>query len=201
MNLKSTIATAVLAFTSVSSQAGVVYEWVEVENNMPIGPVYMRIEIAEQVVRSGSFTLAVDPGESSIPKTGLISFWYRHMYAAPGSWIPADVGYLYMDLQFVHNNFFMTGSIRGQDWMVRMHASSGTFENPDPLLWRINNTDHDPGTPCYLEPNGFCEGATGYFRQVPEPASAALFGLGMVGVVAARRRKRKLESDAHLALV
>lgn len=191
MKLKSLTAAASLMFASAASQAGVVYEWVEVENNMPVGPISMRIEIADSVVRSGSFHLAVNPGDATIPNTGLVSFSHHITTASPTSWIPGQYGYLYMDLSFVSNNFFMTGSIRMHDWMLRLNTSSSIPGSDDPLLWRIHDTDWGNATPCYKETHGTCEGATGYFRQVPEPASVALLSLGLIGALAARRQKRK----------
>ncbi|WP_159696092.1 PEP-CTERM sorting domain-containing protein [Massilia sp. 9I] len=189
MKLQSIIVAASLMLASNITHAGVIYRWVEVENKMPVGPIYMQIEIAESVVRSGSFSLAVNPGETVIPNTGLVSFSYQMLGASPTLWMSTPISYLYIDLQFTNNNFFAVGSIRAQDWMARVHTSSGIPGAP--LLWRINNTDWDMAAPCYSEPNGYCEGATGYFRQVPEPAHFALLSLGAFGALAARRRVTK----------
>lgn len=190
MSVKSLLATAVLLLASTASHAGVVYEWVTVSNNMPINNPRMRIELEEGAVRNGSFSLNVGPETPTIPNTGLVSFRYSEMSLSPGHWNPTAFGYLSMNLSFVDNNFFMTGSIRVSDFGTRLHASSDMSGSQDNRLWTIHNTDGDSLIPCYSEPNRFCEGATGYFRQVPEPAPFALLGLGALTAFAARRKKQ-----------
>ena len=189
MNVKSFLTGAALLFASSTGHAGVVYEWVTIDNNMPIN-VTMRMEFEEAAVRKGSFNLSLEPGKQAVGDDGLISFSFKDlMHLTPEYSFPDDIGYFNMSLSFVHNNFFLTGTVRGADFGTRVNASSiGFGMNQDPRVFTIYDTNSDGLYPCYFEPNGACAGATGYLRQVPEPASIALLGLGAFGAFVARRK-------------
>jgi hypothetical protein len=190
MTIKSLLAGAALLLGTSASNAGVVYEWVTVQNSMQVSSIRMRIEIEEALVRGGSFSLGIDPGVPDIPKTGLVRFDFFDSSASPlpYGWNPTDYGYLYMDLAFVHNNFLLVGSIRANDFTTRIDTGSTSWNNPDPYLWTINQLVGDGVLGCSFEPQGFCKGGTGYFRQVPEPASLGLFAIAALALTAARRR-------------
>lgn len=188
MFLKRAVAAAGLLAASAACQAGVVYEWVTVTNGMPMPDPVIRFEIAQGVVRSGSFQLTVPIGETTIPKTGLEMFFYEQTNV-PHSWFPTEAGYMDIHLSFVHNNFFAVGWISYMDFSSLL--MTGSHVDPaDNRLWRIEKAlgDNILGCNIYTVEN-YCSGATGYFRQVPEPASITLLGVGVLAAFASRRRR------------
>lgn len=190
MKVKSFVAAAGLSLAAASSHAGVVYEWVIVNDHAP-QRVAMRLEFKESTIAKGSFGLDYDASTGqALPDSGLISFSFGNLFhATPGTTFPYELGYLRMSLGFTQNNFYLTGSINALDLHTRLNASTGFSPNQDERLFTFYNTDSDGLPYCYWEPNRSCSGATGYFRQVPEPGSLAILGLGALGVFLARRRK------------
>lgn len=197
MQLKRTIAALGLAVASTASHAGVLYQWVSVKNDMPMRDPFIQIEIEESVVRSGSFQLNLPMGTQTIPNTGLHRFRYLDTYA-PDAWFPTQYGYLNINLHFVENNFYAIGSISYMDFSSQLSTSTASA-GADALLWTIHMTKGDSILGCdFYTTEKYCSGATGYFRQVPEPASITLLGAGALAVLATRRRKRHA-SDATTA--
>lgn len=191
MRLKSLFAAAAFFLASSAAYAGIVYEWVRVNNKGPEG-VTMRFEFKEAVVKSGSFTMdySATTGQP-IPDDGLINFSFGVfgplMSGEPG-WVMWDGSYLKMNFNFTHNGRFLAGGIEASDFLnTRVKATTGLSANP--LLFTIYDTSSDGIAECGSEMEGPCEGATGFLRQVPEPASIALIGLGAVGALTARRRR------------
>lgn len=192
MKLNSLIFAATLLLTSASSHAGVVYEWVIVNDHTP-NRVQMRLEFKESVVASGRFSLNYDATTGqALPDSGLVSFSFGSLFnATPGYPFPYGLGYLRMDIGFDQNNFYLTGSISALDLHTRLNASTSVVPNQDERLFTIYDTNSDGLPYCYGEPNKSCSGATGYFRQVPEPGSIAILGLGALAAIGARRKRRE----------
>jgi len=191
MKFKSVIVAVGLMLASAASQAHVAYEWVAIDNNsLPIN-FTARIEFDNGAVEKGSFNLRLEPGKAPVGDDGFILFSSTgEMRIGPNYSFPGGVGYLDINLSFVENNRFLTGSIRASNFSERVNLSSFYGSNPDPRVFTLYDTAGDGMLGCGYTPSGVCEGATGYFRLVSEPGSVALLGLGLAGALVARRRKR-----------
>lgn len=194
MQLNHVIIAAVLSFTSLSSHAGIIYEWKPVKKEAPSW-FGMRIEFDEATVASGSFSFSVGPGDPQ-PQlgSGLIAFCTPYSCYRPQS-DPFNhgmgFGYLNMSVNFVEGKF-LAGSIQYHDWQSTLNLATGLNGSDNDRLFTIYDTNADYGMGDCGGPTGItCSGGTGHLRQVPEPAPIALLGLGALVAVGARRRQRK----------
>jgi hypothetical protein len=190
MKIKS-LFTASLLLTSLSSQAGIVYEWHGIKKESP-SEFSMTIEFDEATVRIGGFSLHVAPGDMIVrPDSGLIAFdsmytaYYPRLQPFNSGY---DFGYFDMDVNF--EGKFLTGSIRMYDFQARLNLATGINDVGNSHLFTIYDTDADytmgdcagsTGIPCW--------GGTGYLSEVPEPASTLLFGIGALTAYGVRRRR------------
>jgi hypothetical protein len=185
--MKKLIAASCLLFTSLSSQAGIIYEWHGVSRVSP-SMVEMHIEFDESVVASGSFNLNFGRGHVQIaPGSGLIAFTFNQFsyFSDVLSGTFDESSYFNMNVGF--SNGYLTGQISGLDISTRFNMATSGDKN-----FTIFNTDSDFGMGDCAGPTGIvCNGGTGFIRdtEIPEPVSIGLLGLAAFAGIAARRRK------------
>lgn len=189
--LKKLIVCAVAALSiHASSQANVIYEWQGNNDATPYN-ITLRMEFTDAAVESGALHLRAREYEFH-PETGLVSFYYAFPgWAQPLTYAPHEQPFavgdlLQMDIVF-RDDLTLSGSFKA------IGIESHIFMDSVGSLFTVTDANSDAtmiGAGC--TPWMSCAGATGVFRQVPEPGSVALVGLGLLGLarqVRARRRK------------
>jgi len=182
--------TCALAALSIhaSSQANVVYEW---QGNNDAAPynLSLRMEFTDAAFAAGAVHLWARQYQF-LPNTGLVSFHYTFPgVAQPISYLPTERPFgegelLDMDIVF-KDDLTLSGSFKA------IGIESHVFMDSVGSLFTVTNANSDAGMLwAGCAPWTACAGATGVFRQVPEPGSMALVGLGLVGL-AWRVRRRK----------
>lgn len=202
MKLATIVAAAACLLVPLAGHAGVIYQWRALDGNPPLD-FSLRLEFTQQAVDSGalSFQLPYMDTAASYPDSGLLSF----QYSFPGLRTPIDYrpreqqfragqGTLEMDLRFEPGGY-LSGWIRANDQNshVILHSSDKLFTVLD-----ANSEEGMEGAGCGWTMGVPCSGATGYLQalqlrtaavhQVPEPHGLALLGLGVLGLLGARRR-------------
>lgn len=188
--MKKLIACAIAALSfHANSQANVVYEWQGNNDATPYN-ITMRMEFSEAAFDAGRLSLRMRENDFD-PESGLVNFYYK----APGK--PRPITYstrehafgegdlLEMDIVFL-DDLTLSGSFKAFNFESHIFMESAsnlftvTYANSDATMI-------DAG----CAPWSNCAGGTGVFRQVPEPGSIALVGLGLLGLARHARSKRK----------
>lgn len=187
--MKKLIACAIAAMSfHASSRANVVYEWHGNNDATPYN-ITMRMEFSDAAYDAGRLTLKMREHDFDAD-AGLVNFYYK----APGK--PRPITYdrdrtfgegdlLEMDIVFL-DDLTLSGSFKAFNFESHIFMESAnnlftvTYANSDATMI-------DAG----CAPWSNCAGGTGVFRQVPEPGSIALMGLGLLGLARHARSKRK----------
>jgi hypothetical protein len=199
MKLATFLAAAALS-VPLAGHAGVIYEWRALGGGTP-EDISLRLEFSQQAVDSGAFSFQLPylDAATSYPDSGLVSLHYSF----PGSSQPMQyrpqeerfrggLGMLDMALRFEPGGY-LSGWIRANDQNSDFSiGSSGTVFT----FLRADSDQGMPGAGCGWTTGVACFGATGYLqalsqgvrREVPEPRTLGLLGLGAFGLFAARRR-------------
>lgn len=200
MKILSLVAAAACLLVPLAGHAGVIYQWRPLDGNPPLD-FNLRLEFTQQAIDSGSFSfqLLYMDSSTSYPDSGLLSL----QYSFPGLSMPMDYrpregqfrngqGTLDMELSFEPGGF-LSGWIRANDQNSHfiLQSSGSLFTVLD-----ANSEEGMAGAGCGWTMGIPCSGATGYLealqqrtaRQVPEPHTLGLLGLGVLGLLGARRR-------------
>jgi len=195
MRFKSLVLASSLFLASISSQAGVVYEWRALNGELP-RHVTLRMEFSKAAVASGqlNFQVPLYDWEESYPDAGLLSIYFSTPGVAPISYRPTEeqfrygLGILDLDLTFGSDGL-LRGRIYANDAHshFRMNSQGSLFTILDA------RSDEDMGGAGCGENWEICNGATGQLQRVdvPEPGSIALLGIGLAAAVGFRRKVLK----------
>lgn len=174
-----------------SSWASVMYEWQYTNDQTPYNMI-MRLVLSDEAVARGTVDLDFInlPYDSQmVDPNGLLELHYEivggsntiHFELATQPVTHNEI--LQVSLRILDNGI-LAGKIYANDSYrhIGLEGMDGQF-----LVTTANSDDHMDGAGCYGGMD--CRGATGVFRQVPEPASLGLMVLAMVGMALVRWRK------------
>ncbi len=204
---------ALLAATlALPAHAAVTYSWQQVSasSSMPTG-LNLELAFSEEAVAAGSLSLNIrnecDLGPPCVDtQTSLLSlrYWFDHP-AISGQHNLIDYRYLtpprnYYD-RIVMDLTFLPGGLLGGS----IFASDGNSDfrmASQGALFSVTAANSDEPFGCGLQyPD--CSGASGMLvaaaldvTEVPEPATGAIVGIGLVAAWCARRRRRQSRSNA-----
>lgn len=204
---------ALLAATlTLPVQAAVTYSWQQVSASsaMPTG-LNLELAFSEEAVAAGALSVNIrnecDIGPPCLdPQSSLLSlrYWFDHP-TVNGQHNLIDYGYLtpprnYYD-RIVMDLTFLPGGLLGGSIFASDGNSDFRMASQGALFYVIDANSDEPFG-CGLQyPN--CSGASGMLvaaaREaiaVPEPATGAIVGLGLVAAWYARRRRRPARSNA-----
>ncbi len=184
------IVTAATLFFTDTACAGVIYNWHQLSSSSTISSSSGQIEITDAAYQSGhlNFGYSYAWDGFTFPNSPLIYFTFGNNTSSPVR-LSRDrfVGNAFMDLLFAEGGL-ITGKLSANDTQTDVYMSAAHG------VWNIDvmNSD-DPETGCQSSP---CYGGTGDWVLDPssvavaEPGTPALFGLGLLGIAAALRKRR-----------
>ena len=204
---------ALLAATlTLPVQAAVTYSWQQVSASsaMPTG-LNLELAFSDEAVAAGALSVNIrnecDIGPPCLdPQSSLLSlrYWFDHPTVS-GQHNLIDYGYMtpprnYYD-RIVMDLTFLPGGLLGGSIFASDGNSDFRMASQGALFYVIDANSDEPFG-CGLQyPN--CSGASGMLvaaaREaiaVPEPATGAIVGLGLVAAWYARRRRRPVRSNA-----
>ena len=193
MNIKACVLALSICLLPLSSNAGVLYKWRSLNNETPRG-ITLELEFDANTVASGEFSMTVTPGaEEPLAKHGLLGL----RYAFPGSSEPlyysaAEDSFRYglgeLDIRVSFDKGgYLTGYIYANDAQhhIGMDSMGRKF-----TIFDANSDEGMPSAECGWQSDIPCAGATGHIRRIdiPEPASVALLGIGLLAAGIGRRK-------------
>ena len=206
------IVTFLAATLALPVQAAVTYSWQQLSASsaMPTG-LNLELAFSEEAVAAGALSVNIrnecDIGPPCLdPQSSLLSlrYWFDHPTVS-GQHNLIDYGYLtpprnYYD-RIVMDLTFLPGGLLGGSIFASDGNSDFRMASQGALFYVIDANSDEPFG-CGLQyPN--CSGASGMLvaaaREaiaVPEPATGAIVGLGLVAAWYARRRRRPVRSNA-----
>lgn len=201
MQFVSIILGIILLTGSGLANAGVWYQWHATNNAAPHG-ISLLLEFDHAAIQNGAFQMQIDIDNNNyatdtiFPQSGLLSLRYStgtggaiHWNPREGITSPGPV-LLNMSVTFNPGNH-LTGHIYAHNFDSQFGMATGIAGSPH---FTIYEAESDAGmNGCgWTAPNDVpCSGATGQIRRIPEPASTALLGLGVLGMLVTRRRSGK----------
>lgn len=197
MKLVSYLAAAALALLPLCSQAGVIYQWQATNDETPYG-ISLELEFDEATVQGGTLNYYFEHFHDERPPAGLLNLRYTFPGPYGVQWslqdggFKTELGFIELQLSFEEDGF-LRGYLNLNDGETHlwMESTGRTFTIID------TNSDYemvDAGCPWHRpEP---CGGATGFIvrdgveipGEVPEPATLALFGAGLLAAARLRRK-------------
>jgi hypothetical protein len=208
----SPIALLLAAALALPAQAAVTYSWQQVSasTSMPTG-LNLELAFSEEAVAAGTLSLNIrnecDIGPPCIdPQSSLLSlrYWFDDPYVS-GQHNLIDYGYRtpprnYYD-RIVMDLTFLSGGLLGGSIFASDGNSDFRMVSQGALFSVIDANSDEPLGCGVLYPQ--CSGASGMLMaaaqeavEVPEPATGAIVGLGLVAAWFARRRQRPARSSA-----
>lgn len=183
------------------AEASVTYAWQQVEASSKM-PANLNLELvfSDKAVSQGELILDIGNdcrwGSCEFSQDSLLSlrYWYGAP-DAPGGTNFIDYGYRTAVNGAFHGIelrlSFLPNGVLGGSVMANNGESDFFMESVGSLFTMVRANSDQEGGCGFAYPD--CSGSTGLLREVPEPSSAALAGLGLLAVWLGRRRKsRKL---------
>ncbi len=200
--LRKLLCSLTLLCAAQAAHAGVMYTWHETKPSASMPPgLRLELEFSEAAVAAGSVNLdfmdlCFAPDDCLISsQTELLSlrYWFdrgvhgvnRIEYVAGE---PPSYFHMMMEMKV---DFMPGGFLSG--WMKVNDGNSDFEMGSDGRRFHVITANSDEPDGCGFEyPE--CEGAQGFIRadvatEVPEPASGAVFGVGLAAAALARRRR------------
>ncbi len=212
MKIKKYIALVVGLTASAIASANVIYKWETLSTSDTIHSATGLIEITDDAWNAGQGSYTAPPhcylsdtctsDGYGDPLSPIVRFYFAVNTTTP-TWSDIDLnlvqgsGLEYPLDEWFNASFTITGSMMNLSVLANTNITS--MRMVDNAITDFSSDSYDFGADCALA--GVCSGATGQWVQVqvpasvpvqvPEPAIAGLFGIGLLGFATARRRKRK----------
>lgn len=181
------------------ANAGVWYQWHATNHVAPFG-ITLMLEFDPAAVKAGSFSMQFNEISNEhnpnhiYPTSGLLTLSYTTGTGGGITWKPREgitsPGPAILDMHIVFSpGFHLSGHLYAHNFDSQFGIATGNGSDPNFTLYQASSDAgmNGCGWPSSEAP---CFGATGQLRQIPEPGTIAMLGLGLgaVGLLGARRR-------------